>query len=36
MSSIERWMQNVGVMTLVRLAKEMEISLASLMARAEL
>jgi transcriptional regulator with XRE-family HTH domain len=36
MSSIERGMQNVGVMTLVRIAKEMEISLASLMTRAQL
>ena len=36
MSSIERGMQNVGVMTLVRLAKELEISLASLISKAEL
>ncbi|RZI59970.1 MAG: XRE family transcriptional regulator [Pseudomonas sp.] len=36
MSSIERGMQNVGVMTLVRLAKELEISLASLMSKAKL
>ena len=36
MSSIERGMQNVGVMALVRIAAAMEISVGQLVIRAEL
>ena len=36
MSSIERGMQNVGVMTLVRIAAAMEISVSQMLIKAEL